>query len=41
MESTLLTREAVVPGDLVVFVGSLPFRQGIHTNFVKLHTVGR
>ena len=41
MEATLLAREAVVSGDLVVVVGSLPFRQGIHTNFVKLHTVGR
>ena len=41
MEATLVARQAVVPGDLIVVVGSLPFRQGIHTNFVKLHTVGR
>ncbi|MDP8923265.1 MAG: pyruvate kinase [Chloroflexota bacterium] len=39
MEATLLARGSVVPGDLLVVVGSLPFRQGVHTNFVKLHTV--
>ena len=39
VETTLLERGAVAPGDLLVVVGSLPFRQGVHTNFVKLHTV--
>ena len=39
MEKTLLARSAVAGGDLLVMVGGLPFRQGFHTNFVKLHTV--
>ena len=39
MERALLERRAVEAGDLLVVVGSLPFRQGIHTNFVKLHTI--
>ena len=39
MEQILLQRRAVKSGDLLVAVGSLPFRQGIHTNFVKLHTI--
>ncbi len=38
MEATLLARSAVAEGDLLVIVGALPFRQGVHTNFVKLHT---
>ena len=38
MERALLARGAVAGGDLLVVVGSLPFRQGVHTNFVKLHT---
>jgi pyruvate kinase len=39
MEYALVQRGAVKHGDLLVVVGSLPFRQGVHTNFVKLHTV--
>ncbi len=39
MERILLDRQSVEGGSLIVAVGSLPFRQGIHTNFVKLHTV--
>ena len=40
MEEVLLSTGAVAPGDLIVVVGALPFRRGMHTNFVKLHTVG-
>ena len=40
MEHVLLSTGAVAPGDLIVVVGALPFRRGVHTNFVKLHTVG-
>jgi pyruvate kinase len=39
IESALLERLDVVPGDLLVVVGALPFRTGNHTNFVKLHNV--
>jgi pyruvate kinase len=28
------------PGDLLVVVGAMPLRAGVHTNFVKLHRVG-
>jgi pyruvate kinase len=41
MEQILERSGAVRGGDLLVVVGSQPFRQGIHTNLVKLHTVGR
>jgi pyruvate kinase len=40
IERALLARQDVVPGDQLVVVGSLPFRPGAHTNFVKLHGVG-
>ena len=40
IEGSLLARQAIVPGDLVVIAGALPFRPGAHTNFVKLHSVG-
>jgi hypothetical protein len=40
VEQALLAREAVSAGDRLVVVGALPFRQGIHTNFVKLHATG-
>ncbi len=40
MEHALVERGAVAHGALLVVVGSLPFRQGVHTNLVKLHTVG-
>jgi pyruvate kinase len=40
IEGSLLARQALVPGDLAVVVGALPFRPGAHTNFVKLHAVG-
>ncbi|MFN8635065.1 MAG: pyruvate kinase [Chloroflexota bacterium] len=40
IEGSLLARQALMPGDLAVVVGALPFRPGAHTNFVKLHTVG-
>jgi pyruvate kinase len=40
IEGSLLARQALVPGDLAVVVGALPFRPGAHTNFVKLHSVG-
>ena len=40
MEKMLVARGAVAGGDLLVVVGALPFRQGVHANFVKLHTVG-
>ena len=39
IEKTLRARSAVAGSDLLVIVGGLPFRQGFHTNFVKLHTV--
>jgi pyruvate kinase len=41
MEGSLLERNAVAPGDLLVIVGALPFREGVHTNFIKLHTARR
>ncbi|MFN8526528.1 MAG: pyruvate kinase [Chloroflexota bacterium] len=41
MEAELQARGAVSSGELIVIVGALPFRLGVHTNFVKLHTVGR
>jgi len=37
MEAILLERGAVVGGDRLVIVGALPFRRGVHANFVKLH----
>ncbi|HYU17555.1 MAG TPA: pyruvate kinase [Chloroflexota bacterium] len=40
IEETLLATGAVRRNDLVVVVGPLPFRQGTHTNFIKLHTIG-
>jgi pyruvate kinase len=40
IEGSLLARQEVVPGDLTIMVGALPFRPGAHTNFVKLHSVG-
>jgi pyruvate kinase len=40
MEDALLERRTVAHGDLLVAIGALPFRQGVHTNFLKLHTVG-
>jgi pyruvate kinase len=40
IEGSLLARQALVPGDLAVVVGALPFRPGAHTNFVKLHSIG-
>jgi pyruvate kinase len=40
IEGALLARQALMPGDLAVVVGALPFRPGAHTNFVKLHSVG-
>jgi pyruvate kinase len=27
------------PGDLLVVVGAMPLRAGVHTNFVKVHRV--
>ena len=39
MERMLLQRGGVAAGDLLVVVGSLPFRHGVHTNFVKLHSI--
>jgi pyruvate kinase len=39
IEGALISRQDVMPGDLLVMVGSLPFRPGAHTNFVKLHAV--
>jgi pyruvate kinase len=40
IEGSLLARQALVPGDLAIMVGALPFRPGAHTNFVKLHGIG-
>ena len=40
IEGALLARQVLVPGDLAVVVGALPFRPGAHTNFVKVHSVG-
>jgi pyruvate kinase len=40
IEGSLLARQVLVPGDLTIMVGALPFRPGAHTNFVKLHSVG-
>jgi pyruvate kinase len=40
IEGSLLARQEIVPGDLVVVVGAIPFRPGAHTNFIKLHGIG-
>ena len=40
IEGALLARQALMPGDLAVVVGALPFRPGAYTNFVKLHSIG-
>lgn len=40
IEGALLARQALMPGDLAIIVGALPFRPGAHTNFVKLHSIG-
>jgi len=40
IEGSLLAQQALVPGDLAIMVGALPFRPGAHTNFVKLHSIG-
>ncbi len=37
VEALLLERGAVGGGDRLVIVGALPFRRGVHANFVKLH----
>jgi pyruvate kinase len=39
MEGYLLRTGVAVPGDTVVITGSHPFAPGIHTNFVKFHTL--
>ena len=39
MEGYLLRTGVAVPGDTVVITGSHPFAAGIHTNFVKFHTL--
>ena len=36
-----LARKIVEPGDLVVFVGSMPVSEEGHTNFIKLHRIGQ
>jgi pyruvate kinase len=38
MEEKLLDCGAISRGDLLVVTGAMPFRVGLHTNFVKLHT---
>jgi pyruvate kinase len=39
IERELLARADILPGNLLVVVGAIPFRPGAHTNFVKLHSV--
>lgn len=39
MERALLERQMVARGQSIVIVGAIPFREGVHTNFVKLHPV--
>jgi pyruvate kinase len=40
-EELTLARHIVEPGDLVVFVGSMPVSEAGHTNFLKLHRIGQ
>ena len=40
-EEITLGRKVVEPGDLVVFVGSMPVSEEGHTNFLKLHRIGQ
>jgi pyruvate kinase len=40
MEEILLARGEVTAGDRLVVIGALPFRRGVRTNFVKLHSTG-
>lgn len=41
MERQVLDRRLAGPGQHLVIVGAMPLRRGVHTNFVKLHTIGR
>ena len=40
LEQLVLDAGLVGRGEAVVIVGALPFRAGVHTNFLKLHHVG-
>jgi hypothetical protein len=40
MERVVLQRGLVEPDQNVVLVGAIPFRQGVHTNFLKIHHLG-
>jgi pyruvate kinase len=39
-EKKLLECGLIAEGDNVIIVGAIPLRQGVHTNFLKLHHVG-
>lgn len=41
MEQEVLRRGLAQRGESVVVVGAMPHKAGVHTNFVKLHTLGR
>jgi pyruvate kinase len=41
MERQVLSRRLARPGQQMIVVGAMPLRKGVHTNFVKLHTVGK
>jgi pyruvate kinase len=41
MEHYLVEHEGAETADTVVITGSHPFEQGVHTNFVKFHVLGR
>jgi pyruvate kinase len=40
MESELVRGDLARKGQNIVIVGAIPFRAGVHTNFLKLHRVG-
>jgi pyruvate kinase len=41
MEDHLVQAHFAAPADTVVITGSHPFEEGVHTNFVKYHVLGR
>ncbi|MBI4493642.1 MAG: pyruvate kinase [Chloroflexi bacterium] len=41
MEQEVLRRGLAQRGQSVVVVGAMPLEKGVHTNFVKVHTIGR
>lgn len=41
MEQQVLRRGLARRGEQVIIVGAMPLKRGVHTNFVKLHAIGR